>query len=195
MVEKLSPLGDAFRPGSHGDFADGTGVALSEAAFGSIVEAACWPGREKALIAAVRKATGLSLPDGAGAGVVKGARAGFGIGPGRILLRDEAEGLTSGLRATVTVETGTVTDLSHGRCAFRIAGPKAEWVLAKLYAIDFALPAFPLHAGRATAHHDILTQIQRTGDDAFDLYVFRSFARSFWTTLGHAADEVGYVAG
>jgi heterotetrameric sarcosine oxidase gamma subunit len=65
-------------------------------------------------------------------------------------------------------------------------------VLAKLFAIDFALPAFPIGAGRSTTHHDVFAQIQRTGADAFDLYVFRSFARSFWTVLCHAAEETGY---
>jgi heterotetrameric sarcosine oxidase gamma subunit len=33
-------------------------------------------------------------------------------------------------------------------------------VLAKFFAIDFALPAFPVGAGRSTAHHDIFAQIQ-----------------------------------
>lgn len=193
MVEMLSPLGDAWRPGSHGHFADGTGVTLAELRFGSIVEAACWPGREKELMAAIGKATGLALPDGAGGGIVKGSRAGFGVGPGKFLLRDEVDGLAAAVLAAVAIDTGTVTDLSHGRCAFRVAGPRAEWVLAKLFAIDFALPAFPMHAGRATAHHDIQTHIQRVGEDGFDLFVFRSFARSFWRMLGHAAEEVGYL--
>jgi len=136
--------------------------------------------------------TGLALPDGAGGGVAGSTRAAFGVGPGRFLVVDQAEGLAATLSAAITSETGTVTDLSHGRTAIRISGPQAEWVLAKLFAIDFALPAFPLGAGRATAHHDIFAQIQRTAEDAFDLYVFRSFARSFWTTLCHAAEEVGY---
>ncbi|MEQ9178343.1 MAG: sarcosine oxidase subunit gamma, partial [Nitratireductor sp.] len=29
----------------------------------------------------------------------------------------------------------------------------------------------------------------------FDLYVFRSFARAFWTALCHASEEVGYRVG
>jgi sarcosine oxidase subunit gamma len=65
-------------------------------------------------------------------------------------------------------------------------------VLSKLFAIDFALLAFPVGSGVATVHHDIFAQIQRTGEDAFDAYVFRSFARSFWKMLGHAAEEAGY---
>lgn len=192
MVEQRSPLGAARQPGTHGN-PSGPGVTLQELRPGSIVEVACWPGAEKAMLAAVRTAAGLALPDGAGGGAIVGGRAGFGIGPRRLLLRDEAEGLPGLLAQAIPAEAGTVTDLSHGRTAIRVAGPGAERVLSKLYAIDFSLPAFPLHAGRATAHHDIQTRIQRVGDDAFDLYVFRSFARSFWTTLCHAAEEAGYL--
>ena len=45
---------------------------------------------------------------------------------------------------------------------------------------------------RGVKLEDIFTQIQRTGPTAFDLYVFRSFARSFWKMLCHASEEVGY---
>jgi sarcosine oxidase subunit gamma len=192
MVEPLSPLAPVWKPGSHGNFVDGVGVVLSETRPGSIVEASAWHGEEKEMIAAIRKATGLSLPDGAGAGTYSAGKGAFGIGPGRFLLVDRAEGLAERLHEAVSLEVGTVTDLSHGRTAIRIAGPRAEWVLSKFFAIDFALPAFPVGSGVATVHHDIFAQIQRTAEDAFDLYVFRSFARSFWKMLGHGAEEVGY---
>ena len=87
---------------------------------------------------------------------------------------------------------GSVTGLSHGRTAIRVDGPRAEWVLAKLFAIDFGLTALPVGSGVATQHHDLLAQIQRTGAMRFDLYVFRSLARSFWKTLCHSAEDVGY---
>jgi methylglutamate dehydrogenase subunit D len=192
MVERESPLGPVYRPGSHGNFADGAGVRLIETRPGSIVQLAAWSGMEKDMIAAIRAAAGLSLVDGAGAGVVKGGRSAFGFAPGRFLVVDQADGLGATLAAAITMETGTVTDLSHGRTAIRISGPKAVWVLSKFFALDFSLPAFPLHAGRSTAHHDVFAQIQRTGEEQFDLYVFRSFARSFWTALCHGAEEVGY---
>jgi len=194
MVEQLSPLGDAWRPGSHGNFSDGVGVVLSEPRPDSIVEVACWPGREAASIAAIGAATGLALADAPGSGAVAGRRSGFGIGPGKFLLVDQQEGLARVLSDAIAIDVGTVTDLSHGRTAIRIAGPRAEWVLSKLFAIDFAPAAFPLTHGCATAHHDILAAIQRTGENRFDLYVFRSFARSFWKTLCHAAEDVGYEA-
>jgi sarcosine oxidase subunit gamma len=194
MVEPVSPLGEGLRPGRYGNIGSGTGVRLRETRPASIVEARAWQGRENELLRAIRKATGLELPDGAGAGIVKPAKAGFGCGPGRFLLIDQAERLAERLAEAIDMETGTVTDLSHGRTAIRIAGPKAEWVLSKFFALDFALTAFPLGAGKAAQHHDILAQIQRTGEEQFDLYVFRSLARSFWKTLCHAAEEVGYEA-
>jgi methylglutamate dehydrogenase subunit D len=191
MVEQMSPLGGAWKSGRQGAPSSGPGVTLTETRPGSIVQVASWPGAEKRAIEAIRTATGLALPDGAGGGVATGTKAAFGIAPGRFMAVDQAEGLAAELRRAVAA-AGTVTDLSHGRTAIRVSGPRAEWVLAKFFAIDFALPGFPIGSGRATAHHDVLAQIQRSGEDQFDLYVFRSFARSFWTMLCHGSEEVGY---
>ncbi|MBO6716509.1 MAG: sarcosine oxidase subunit gamma [Rhizobiaceae bacterium] len=191
MVERESPLGAAYTPGRHG-VADKPGAQISEPRPGSIVEIVAWPGSEKAALAAIKGATGLTLPDRPGGGASKAGKSAFGFAPGRWLVIDQAEGLGPALRAAVDSETGTVTDLSHGRTAIRIEGVRAEWVLSKFFAIDFSVEAFPVGEGRSTAHHDIFTQIQRTGDDRFDVYVFRSFARAFWTSLCHASEEVGY---
>jgi sarcosine oxidase subunit gamma len=192
MVERLSPLAPVYRPGPHGNFEHGVGVALSEVAPVAIVQVAAWPGAEKKVIDAIRKVTGLAVADGAGAGIAEGGRAAFGIAPGKFLVSDETDDLASRFAKAVTPAIGAVTDLSHGRTVIRIEGPDAGWVLAKLFAIDFALPAFPVGAGRSTAHHDVFAQIQRSAAEQFDIYVFRSFARSFWKTLCDAAAEVGY---
>ena len=192
MVEQQSPLEPVWKPGAHGKVLGGAGVVLEETQPGSIVQAAAFAGEERTLMAAIREVTGLALPDGAGGGIVSDGKSAFGIAPGRFLVVDQRDGAAAALKAAVPASVGTVTDLSHGRTAIRISGPKSEWVLAKFFAIDFSLPAFPEGAGRATAHHDIFAQLQRTGPEQFDLYVFRSFARSFWTALCHASEEVGY---
>jgi sarcosine oxidase subunit gamma len=192
MVEQLSPLEPVYERGRHGNPAEEPGVVLFETRPGSIVEVAAWPGREPALLAAIARAMGLAIAVKPGAGAVAQTGGGFGIGPGRYLLVEQAEGLAEKLAAAIDTDMGSVTDLSHGRTAIRVSGPKAEWVLSKFFALDFSIAAFPVAAGRATAHHDIFAQIQRTDEDAFDIYVFRSFARSFWTALCHAAEEVGY---
>lgn len=192
MVEPVSPLLPVWRPGAHGNLAAGAGVVLTETRPGSIAEVSAWPGKEKSVIAAIDKVTGLALPEAPGTGVASQTKAAFGFAPRRFLVVDQATGTDAELVKAVGEEDGTVTALSHGRTAIRIAGPKAEWVLAKFFAIDFSPPAFPIGSGRATAHHDVFAQIQRTGPEQFDLYVFRSFARSFWTALCHGAEEVGY---
>lgn len=188
-----SPLGAAHVTGSFGNFGDGVGVTLSEIWPGSIVQVASWPETADTVLAAIRETTGLELATAPGSGALSASARAFGIAPRRFLLLTEAEGTADTLRAQIAPEAGSVTDLSHGRTVLRVAGPKAEWVLSKLFAIDFSPRAFPVGDGRATVHHDIQAQIQRTAPEQFDLVVFRSFARSFWKMLGHAADEVGYA--
>ena len=190
MVDQLSPLAPVLQPGRH--VRGPSGVALGEVAPGSIVQLAAWRGEEGAMIAAIREVVGLALPDGAGGGIATETRAAFGFAPGKFLVADQEDGLATAFAKAVAASTGTVTDLSHGRTVIRISGPKVEWVLAKFFTIDFALPAFPLGSGLSTVHHDIFAQIQRSGADQFDVYVFRSFARSFWNSLRHASEEVGY---
>ena len=88
----------------------------------------------------------------------------------------------------------SLIDLTHGRAALRVSGPKAEWVLSKLFAVDFREAAFPANSGLATMHHDTFAQIYRADAQTFDIFVYRSFARAFWHTLCRAAEEVGYEA-
>ena len=192
MVDQLSPLEPVLRPGRYGYLGDGPGVRIGETQPGSIVQLAAWRNQEKTVIKTVQKVTGLALPDGAGAGAVAKTQAAFGFAPGRFLVVSDEEELAEKFAEAIDPAVGTVVDLSHGRTAIRISGTKAQWVLAKLFAIDFSLSAFPIGSGISTVHHDIFTQIQRTGPDQFDLYVFRSFARAFWHSLCNASEEVGY---
>ncbi len=192
MVDQQSPLEPVLRPGKYGYLADGPGVSIGDPQPGSIVQLAAWHGGEKALIKAIKQVAGLACPDGAGAGIAAKTKSAFGFAPGRFMVVSDDEGLAEQFTQALDPEIGTVTDLSHGRTAIRISGTKAEWVLAKFFAIDFSLPAFPVGSGISTVHHDIFAQIQRTGSHQFDLYVFRSFARAFWHSLCRASEEVGY---
>lgn len=192
MIDQLSPLGPAWRPGAHGNVAQGIGVSLTELQPASIVQLAAWPARQREMLAAIRETTGLRLPDGAGGGVATETVAAFGFAPGRFMVIHHEEDMFSRLAGGVASDTGVVTDLSHGRTALRLAGPKAEWVLSKLFAVDFSPPALPLGCGISTVHHDIAALIQRGGDQRFDVHVYRSFARTFWRLLCRAAEETGY---
>ena len=192
MAEILSPLGTETRSGRYANTAARIGVALSETAPGSIVQLAAWPETEAEARAAIAAVMKLDIADAPGAGAVSGESAAFGIAPGRFLLTDADEGLAARLAKAVPPSVGSVTDLSHGRTAIRVEGEMAEWLLAKFFAVDFAEKKFPVGKSISTNHHDIFAHIQRSGPQRFDLYVFRSFARSFWNALCHAAEETGY---
>ncbi len=192
MVEQLSPLGSAWTPGRFGAGRGRADVILSEVQPGSIVQVAAWPGEDAAALEAIRTVSGLSLEAKPGAGAFSEGASAFGFAPGRFLVAADEESVPARLAEALPAAAGTVLDLSHGRTVLRVEGFAAEQVLSKLFALDFRAAAFPLGAGRATIHHQIQALIQRTGERRFDLIVFRSFARSFWTTLCHAAEEYGY---
>ena len=192
MVEPVSPLGEAYTPGKFANDNGDITVTLGEMRPGSIVQVAAFAGKSTALARAVKTACGLTLAKKPGGGVVSETQSVFGIAPGRFLIIDQAEGLGETLRAAIDDKTGAVTDLSHGRTAIRVTGKRARWVLSQFFAVDFSARALAPGSGVSTAHHEIFAQVQRVGDDSFDVYVFRSFARSFWKDLCRAAEESGY---
>jgi methylglutamate dehydrogenase subunit D len=182
MSDRASSLGPDFKPGRYGNIANGAGVTLSEITFGFLGELAAFPA---AIDTIERLAATASKTENAAA---------FKIAANRWFLAGP-ETLADGVRAKLKPAEGSLIDLTHGRTSLRISGPKAEWVLSKLYAIDFGLAAFPVGTGLSTSHHSIFTQIHRREEQTFDLFVFRSLARSFWHTLQRAAEEMGYEVG
>lgn len=178
MSDRLSALGADFKTGSFGNVVDGIGVHLGETSFGFAGELASFaPEKTDKLIASLSKGKDIS--------------AAFKIAPNRWFLAG-GEALREEITAKIKPDEASLFDLTHGRSSLLITGDKATWVLAKLFPIDFDLSAFPIDTGLATTHHGTFTQIYRAYENTFDLFVFRSFARSFWHTLGTASSEVGY---
>jgi len=187
-----SPLAGHHAPGEYGATSvDGPGVVLSERFGISTAEAVAWRGAEAKMRAAIKKASGVTLETAPGSGACTKEGAAFNIAPGRWLVSGDKPDLVATLGEAVG-QHGSVTDLSHGRTVIRIDGEKSRRVLAKLFAVNLADDGLAKGDGLATAHHDIHAQIQRVDLNAFDLYVFRSFAQSFWHLLCRSAEEVGY---
>ncbi|QKV17334.1 sarcosine oxidase subunit gamma [Oricola thermophila] len=187
-----SPLSGAYEHGEFGAIGGtGPGVVLLERFGIAIAEVASWRGSEAKIRNAIRQACGLSLKTAPGSGTIKGEKSAFNIAPRRWLVSGGEPALAAALDTAVAGH-GTVTDLGHGRTVIRIDGEKSRWVLAKIFAVDLADEALARGNGLATAHHDISARIQRVGPNAFDVYVFRSFARSFWHLLCRSSEEVGY---
>ena len=169
-----TPIADDQRglgsPGADG----GIGVTMSERFPLAICEVAVWPGKADAMISVTSKE----------------AEA-FRFAPNRWTVLSNDPAMVETVTGAIG-DAGSVIDLSHGRTVIRVEGQAVEWVLAKLFAIDFADMSFPVGTGLATSHHEISAQIRRVDTQTFDVIVFRSYARSFWTALTHAALDVGF---
>lgn len=192
MADMVSPLEETALPGRYGRREaedDAVGVKLGHRICASLVQITTWPDSLKPVMTALGKLTKLPVGETAPANDDYTV---MPIAPGRFLVEAQVTGAEALLRKVVKPEKGAVTGLSHARVAITISGEKAEWVLSKGIAVDFSLAAFPVDTSIVTSHHEIGLTIRRIDEQSFDLYVFTSFARSFWTWLEKAASEVGY---
>ena len=109
------------------------------------------------------------------------------LGPDEwLLVSSHAENINEKL----PIKAGYLTDVSHGRAALRISGPRTRELLAKGCSLDLHPRAFLAgHCAQTSlAHVGVLLQLPRTGDD-FELYCARSYAQHLWHWLTVAAAE------
>jgi methylglutamate dehydrogenase subunit D len=88
--------------------------------------------------------------------------------------------------------TCVVTDQSHARCGIRLSGMVTP-VVRKGLSIDLSLDALPPMRATQTNFHGMTVLVLRRASEAFDLYISRSFAVSFWDALSDAALEEGWA--
>ena len=96
------------------------------------------------------------------------------------------------LRTALDGQHAALTDVSHSRIVFTLAGPDAVAVLAKGCPLDFHPRAFPpgrCAQSRLAKCHALIHLLNRTPE--FEIYVPRSFAEYAWTWLEDAAGEFG----
>lgn len=146
---------------------------------GPIASIALFPGGEQA-VAKGLETLGLAFPD-PGTWTAQGEA--------RIVWTGREQAFLIGVPAPA-LEGAAVTDQSDGWAGFSLSGPGAEAVLARLVPLDLRLPAFPVgRAARAALNHMSLVLL-RAGAAEFELYVFRSMARSAWHELQEAMERL-----
>ncbi len=96
------------------------------------------------------------------------------------------------INTTLPIAQGFLTDVSHGRAALRIGGPRVLDLLAKGCGLDLHPRVFqPGHCAQTSlAHIGVLLHLR--DDGKFDLYCARSYAQHLWHWLTEAAEEYGY---
>jgi len=148
--------------------------------------------------AAVKDVAGVAVP-GPLAWQVADGRGAAWMSPDELLLfvpYAEAAEAVAALDKALAGLHATAADVSDARAMFRVAGPAAREVLAKLTPADMAPDAFPPGAFRRTRLAQVPVAIG-AGDDEFTLVCFRSVAAYVFDLLAGAAapgSAVGYFA-
>ena len=113
-------------------------------------------------------------------------------GPGR-WLAESAEWrpgeLIERIEAALRPHGASTTDLSHARTVLRVSGTASADLLAKLCPID--VESMRTGDSAVTLAGPFNVQVVKTGDEAFRLYVFRSFGLATWEMLQDEAAEFG----
>lgn len=155
------------------------GATLAPLDPGPIASIALFPGGEK-VVSRGLKPLGLTFPEPGTCAAKGGAR---------IVWTGREQAFLIGVPAPA-LEGAAVTDQSDGWAGFALSGPGAEAVLARLVALDLRVPAFPVgRAARAALNHMPLLLL-RVGPGAFELYTFRSMARSAWHELAETMEKL-----
>ncbi len=172
----------------------GPGLSIEEHRIAGLFVAAAWPHTLEAYIETADRATGLRIAPRPGDVVATDDLVAMTIAFGRWLVEVADGGLGETLRTAVAPATGTVTDLSHARTAFRITGTQACEVARKLAPVDFDRPRHgPGHVIQTGSHHSVDLTLYRRAADDFVVYVERSYGWAFWHTLAAESVEFGAV--
>lgn len=186
------PIGST-RPGRYG--AAGSGVALAEGTIASAWNVQGDPTRP-AFIEEAHRLFELTLPLAPNTTARSDKVTALWLGPTSWLL---AGGAASALidfaakRDALNTAGGALFDVSAGRVAWTISGPRAMDVLAKGCTLDFHPRAFATGtcAQSVFGHVNVLID-KRNDEPTFSMMVARSFARHVWHALCEAGAQYGY---
>ena len=151
---------------------------------------------DEAFLASVRRTTGLDLPIAVGGVVETEAIRVLWLGPDHWLFvcnEGEAPALVDRLQAGFGALFAAAVDVSGARARLRISGPSAADLLATGCRLDLDPAVFGAGQCVQTPLGNVTAIIHCVDLEppAYDLYVPRSTAMSFWHWLEHAGREFG----
>lgn len=107
------------------------------------------------------------------------------VAPGEWLVLSHVERAANLERrlAALLTDIAEVVDQSEGRVLLRLSGPNARRILAKGVAIDLDPSVFTIGQSTNLRCGHIAVNFARSGENEFELIVFRSFAESLFEDL------------
>ncbi|MFT3989745.1 sarcosine oxidase subunit gamma [Aestuariivirga sp.] len=107
--------------------------------------------------------------------------------------KDKAAELLAALRTALTGLHSLAVDVSDMRAIIRIEGEGAREILMKGSSLDLLDGSYVPGTVRRMRYAEIAALLQVIEDDAFDIYVFRSYADYAWTFLTTSAKEAAAI--
>jgi sarcosine oxidase subunit gamma len=157
-------------------------VTLTEEEPGAMTSLCAYKGQEKALSQALKSAHGIGFPLPGRATGKAGTRA-IWFSQGQVLLQGPAAGPS-------LARYGAITDQSDAWAVVRLEGKGALGVLARLVPLDLRPGAFKRgHTARTDLVH-MMVSLTKTGENSFQIMVFRSMAGTLVHDLKTAMEGV-----
>lgn len=152
-------------------------------------------------LAVARRPTILSVLSHAGfeAGVKAALQALEGVsvricGPAEWLAVSHSVGPEALLRLVRAIEGVSAFDHSDGRVLMQITGPNVRKILSKCLAVDIDRDRFPIGASASMQIAHVAGNLARTGEDAFEIIVPRSYAGTLFEEVKEMGREFALTA-
>jgi sarcosine oxidase subunit gamma len=139
-------------------------------------------------VAAAGRILGVRLPVEPLRSATNGTRSALWLGPDEWLLVDDASPIVTDGLSKLKAPFSAV-DVSHRNTTLEILGPAAASVLAAGCPLDLALPAFPVGKCTRTVLGKVEIVLWRTGETAFRVDCWRSFADYVFAFMEEAARD------
>lgn len=194
QTRRLSALAHVMRYGRFGADRDGgPGVVLGLRHPVSIVTVIARKGKARALSSALSDSFGFATPAPGRSENARGASIQWaGLEQWFVVREDERDGALYDDLASKLDRLASVSDQSHGRVIISLSGARVRDVLAKGTPVDFHPRVFDQGDCAVTQMAHVGVHITQTGENAFEISLFRGFAESFWEWLTEMALEFGY---
>ncbi len=167
------------------------GLSCRELTFADLVIVSAWPEIEKKVFGAVAKALGASLPEDCRTAAAMPDGTVFRTAPRRLMVVSDGKPLAATLSGAIDGADGAISVQGHSRVRIRLEGNGARALLARGMAVDLDTQIFRVGDFAQTNIHHMWVLVHRVAGrgegDAFDIYVLRSFALSFWHWLTNTA--------
>ena len=195
MSEAKSALAAVYQPGTVGAGKGSTAVSICERRGRNLVQVAGWRRDFSLVCDRLAERLNCQVPTRIGRATSSGDRSIFRVRPERLWITGSPnDEVLRQLTAESLGGDAVITQLGHGRTVLQIAGPGSDLLLNRGLPIDLDPEVFPPNAFAQSAIHHMHVLVHRVdlaGEPAFDVYVSRDVAVSFWEWLTEAAAPMG----